>query len=94
MSERDEMRRIFGSHPPLRTGLVKNTTEPREMTALEAKAVAELQKLAKKWPQTLRLFSWSGSLCVMDRAVPPGNNAVLANIRGIPNDGGDPDDRG
>jgi hypothetical protein len=61
------------------------------ITAKEKEAIADLQRLAKKWPKTLKLFSWSGNLTV----VKPGNGrtfgqAVLTHID-IPNDGGDPD---
>lgn len=53
----------------------------------EAAAIDELQELANKWPDTLFLFSWSGSLV----AVRQDDGEVVAHIHGIPNDGGDPD---
>ena len=63
------------------------------LAADERRAIASLQRLAKRWPQTLMLFSWSGMLCVMpngfDREDDP-DGAVIATIQGIPNDGGDP----
>lgn len=66
----------------------------RELTTREAKAVAELKRLAKHWPQTLKLFSWSGSLVIFDIEHPShegiANDEVLETIHGIPNDGGDP----
>lgn len=62
----------------------------RALTDREAKAIAALQRLAKHWPKTLKLFSWSGTLMVMDADLPTGAGAELATIYGIPNDGGDP----
>jgi hypothetical protein len=70
-----------------------------EITEEEARAIASLQRLAKKWPRSLTLFSWSGSLAVYhtadtDRLVVnhDGNaeDLVLTWIEGIPNGGGDP----
>lgn len=63
---------------------------PRELTAEEATAIRSLERLARKWPQSLKLFSWSGSLVVMDNMMELGHDAQLADITGIPNDGGDP----
>lgn len=62
----------------------------RDLTPREAKAIAGLKRLAKTWPQTLKLFSWSGALVVMDADMEPGDAASLDSIHGIPNDGGDP----
>jgi len=62
----------------------------RDLTPEEERAIASLERIAKRWPQTLKLFSWSGSLYVMDAAVQPGADAILASICNIPNDGGDP----
>lgn len=62
----------------------------RPLTEEERDAIRSLKRLAKKWPQSLKLFSWSGSLCVMDAAMRPGSEAELDHIIGIPNDGGDP----
>lgn len=61
----------------------------------ERKAIAALQRLARKWPRSLKLFSWSGSLVVIPVDAPLGEmddpgSAVLDSIAGIPNDGGDP----
>lgn len=64
----------------------------------ERKAIASLKRLAKKWPESLWLFSASGSLCVM-KALPDGGRAhtndggfhpdfCLDKIN-ISNDGGD-----
>lgn len=55
----------------------------------EQKAIIALKRLAKKWPNTLSLFSWSGSLCVMKRAE-DGRLVDVGSITGIDNDGGDP----
>jgi hypothetical protein len=67
-------------------------------TEAEARAIASLRRLAKRWPKTLWLFSASGTLCVMrfgtdgDRLRVDGGGmdpqACLATIA-IPNDGGD-----
>jgi hypothetical protein len=69
-----------------------------EPTEEEKRAIAALQRIAKKWPKSLWLFSASGSLCVM-RTLQGGEHATerhgeidpdyhLATID-IPNDGGD-----
>lgn len=61
------------------------------LTKAEARAISALQRLARSWPSTLTLFSWSGSLHVLKPA--PGRtmaSASVARITGITNDGGDP----
>ncbi|WP_107328101.1 hypothetical protein [Agrobacterium pusense] len=72
-----------------------------EPTEEERRAIATLKRLAKRWPDSLWLFSASGSLCVM-RNRQDGQRALsgdsgqdgadsdycLATID-IPNDGGD-----
>lgn len=60
------------------------------VTKAEQKAIASLERLAKKWPKTLTLFSWSGSLCVF-KSADDGHPCHIGGISGIPNDGGDPD---
>lgn len=68
------------------------------LTTEEVKAIRSLERLARKWPQTLTLFSAAGSLIVIKTDTPSRSLAdtrmteadVLANIYGIPNDGGDP----
>ena len=68
-----------------------------ELTEAEEKAIASLRRLAKRWPKSLTLASMGGSLVVvrtnderfdssstLERA-----EAELAEIRGIPNTGGD-----
>lgn len=61
------------------------------LTKKEQQAIAELDALAKRWPKTLKIFSWSGSLCIF-KAGADGRDANIASISGIPNGGGDPDD--
>lgn len=68
------------------------------LTAEEKKAVAALKRVAKKWPQSLWLFSANGDLCVM-RYGPDGQRVMdgsgisqayeIDKIDNIPNDGGD-----
>lgn len=68
----------------------------RELTEQEAKAVRSLERLASRWPQSLKLFSAAGSLVVLDAEQTSladerlSEDDVLATINGIPNDGGDP----
>lgn len=58
-----------------------------------------LRKLSERWPDGYSLFSWSGTLCLVeDRKMPGGNlyngsanDAIVDEFQGIPNDGGDPD---
>lgn len=61
-----------------------------ELTLEEQKAISSMQRLAKKWPTSLKLFSWNGSLTVFKE----GNDetCVVGHISGIRNDGGDPDE--
>ena len=74
------------------------TAHGSELTSDEAKAVAALQRLAKRWPSTLKLLSMSGTLCVVHTdderlhqldCSSARSDAVLAYIDGITNDGGD-----
>ena len=60
-----------------------------QITAEEQKAIKSLKLLAKKWPKTLMLFSWSGSLNIFKQDK-DGMNCVVDLIPNIPNDGGDP----
>lgn len=67
------------------------------ITEEERKAIASLQRLAKRWPRSLRLVSMGGELSVVhsnderffsdDTA--ERQEAVIGDIRGIPNTGGD-----
>jgi hypothetical protein len=61
------------------------------VTKKEQKAIKELESLAKRWPKTISLFSWSGSLYVT-KNLPDDRFALIESIAGIPNDGGDPTD--
>lgn len=67
----------------------------RDLTDEEQRAIDSLKRLAKRWPQTLKLYSWSGSLVVVSNdaslldSYDP-NDLILDTIDGIPNDGGDP----
>lgn len=67
-------------------------------TPEEALAIAALKRLAARWPESLWLFSASGSLCVMqkdddgDRRRTLGGGmdpAACLDTIGIENDGGD-----
>jgi hypothetical protein len=63
------------------------------LTANEERAIRSLKRLAKTWPDSLVLFSQSGSLMVAHNR--PGEPVLQADfiehIAGIPNDGGDAD---
>lgn len=61
------------------------------LTKEEQKAIRALDRLAKKWPKTLTLFSWSGSLAIF-KDTDDGVRCNVGNTVGVPNDGGDPDD--
>lgn len=70
----------------------------RELTTEERNAIRSLQRLAKRWPPSLWLFSGAGSLCVMltgedgkkmmtaGDGIDPDYSVATINI---PNDGGD-----
>jgi hypothetical protein len=59
------------------------------ITIEEAKAIRSLQRLAKKWPKSIRIFSHAGTL-IVTKANSRGIQATVAFLEGIPNDGGDP----
>ena len=70
---------------------------PAALTAKERRAIADLEQLAKRWPQTLTLLSYDGGLSVIhtadfdtvaDGTASARQELILANIDGIPNDGG------
>jgi len=65
----------------------------RELTKEERSAVKSLERLAKRWPSSLALFSWSGSLQVVFTDFDPENmkEYLITSIHGIPNEGGDPE---
>lgn len=69
-----------------------------ELTHEEHLAIEHLRRVAARWPQTLRLVSMDGGLSVVRNCDPrydfdyghpaERQQAILANIEGIPNDGG------
>jgi hypothetical protein len=59
--------------------------DPITITPEELAAIRSLKRLAKKWPQSLRLFSWSGTLIVVKRNSDD-IDALIAHIPNIPND--------
>ena len=67
------------------------------MTDEELKAIQSLQRLARRWPKSLRLVSMGGDLFVVhtsdSRFLDGGSlerqESILADIKGIPNTGGD-----
>jgi len=64
-----------------------------DLSPEEQAAIRALERLAKRWPPSLKLFSWSGTLCVIraDASLLDNPDAqVITTIEGIPNDGGDP----
>lgn len=69
----------------------------RELTDAEEKAIARLERVAKTWPRSLTLASMGGSLVVIrtdDERFDSFSGlerqeAVVADIYGIPNTGGD-----
>lgn len=60
------------------------------LTEEERRAIATLKRLAEHWPKTLRLFSWSGTLCVLKGG--EGRTYADADVEhiAISNGGGDP----
>lgn len=69
-----------------------------ELTKKEQNAINTLKRLGKRWPESLWLFSASGTLCVMRkkdgaRVELPNwgvdQEFVVTTIPGIENDGGD-----
>lgn len=73
--------------------------EGDDLTDQELAAIGSLQRLAKRWPRSLTLASMGGQLVVVRTDSPvfqelDGSNlnrheAVVADIYGIPNTGGD-----
>jgi hypothetical protein len=67
------------------------------LTIDEHAAIQAMHRLAKRWPQTIKLVSMGGSLHIIhtadERFHDPDNQvraeSVLTSIDGIPNDGGD-----
>lgn len=69
-----------------------------KLTVKEKLAIAALKRIEKKWPESLWLFSASGSLCIMkcdengERVYTPSGGTdqryTVEHVN-IPNDGGD-----
>lgn len=69
-----------------------------KLTDPELRTIAELQRLARRWPRSLTLVSMDGALSVIRTGDPrfgfdSGNGterqqSIIAHIEGIPNDGG------
>lgn len=72
----------------------RGVTVEFDLTKEEMGAIKTLQRLGKRWPKSLWLYSASGSLHVM-RKDTEGNRTtedqgfIVATIEGIENDGGD-----
>ena len=70
----------------------------KDLTREEAGAIRGLERLARRWPPTLMLLSYGDSLSVIHTAdldavaggtgPRPRQDLVIADIDGIPNDGG------
>lgn len=66
------------------------------ITAREAKAIASLKRLARAWPDSLRLISMDGALHIIhtddprfhDEGFTERQESIIADISGIPNEGG------
>jgi hypothetical protein len=73
---------------------LRTDSEGDPLTGEERNAIAALERLAKRWPQSLTLFSAASSLVVIRTGTSlldsPYDDVVITMIDGIPNDGGDP----
>lgn len=70
-------------------------SNPEPLTTEEEQAITDLQRLGDRWPRTLTLLCMDGGMHVIrtgDSRYSPqkgdGQEAILADIHGIPNDGG------
>lgn len=62
-----------------------------KLTPDEERAIRLLKELARVWPKSIKLFSWDGNLKVMKPKKELNMlEAVVEDVPGIPNDGGDP----
>ncbi len=61
------------------------------ITKKEQQAIKALHKVLNKWPETLNLFGWSGSLVIFKYAE-NGTRCLLPEYFKVSCDGGDPDD--
>lgn len=59
------------------------------ITDEEERAIRALKRLARKWPQSLRLFSCPHTL-IVTKADSDGRQASITSIENIATDGGDP----
>lgn len=69
---------------------------PEDLTDEERRAIDTLVRLGKRWPTSLRLFAWSGTLVIEDIRRSTGDGRIRT-IDGVPRikipcDGGDPDE--
>lgn len=65
----------------------------RALTQREISVIVSLKRLARRWPDSLQLVSAAGTLVVVrtdDDREREFADRVVAEIDGIPNDGGDP----
>ena len=62
------------------------------ITKEEQKVIRSLERLIKKWPQSLSLFGWAGSFCVMKKGKDGRLCLIDADISNVCCDGGDPSD--
>lgn len=77
--------------------MVSMNIDPDVLTDDEQKAIASLKRLARKWPRSLTLVSMGGALAIIHTGDPrfledsalERHDAILDDIRGIPNTGGD-----
>jgi len=62
------------------------------VTKEEVKAMKALERLSKKWPNSLQLFGWAGTLTVLKKNEEDKFVCVdgICNLRGMYCDGGDP----
>lgn len=64
------------------------------LSVKEVDVIKSLERLAKKWPKSLELFGWAGTLIVLKK----GHDGIYCsvgndfNLRNIRCDGGDPSD--
>lgn len=66
-------------------------TSEQQLTDAERRAVNRLKRLAKEWPKSLMLFAGGAGLTVRkpETGKFPDDRYVVADIFGIPADGGD-----
>ena len=66
---------------------------PDDCTPAEVASIRALARLAKKWPDSLRLFSQSGTLLIVENNGAERMTEISGcpSFEGIPNDGGDAD---